>query len=41
MDSGDLLVTNIGQLVTNDRQHDGLLGSLGDAAVVIEGGVIR
>lgn len=41
MDSGDLLVTNIGQLVTNDRQRDGLLGLVDNAAVVIEGGVVR
>jgi imidazolonepropionase len=32
------LVTGIGELVTNDPQHGGLLGVLVDAAVVTEGG---
>jgi imidazolonepropionase len=34
------LVTNIGQLVTNDSERDGLLGLIDDAAVVIEAGRI-
>ena len=34
------LVTNIGQLVTNDPARDGLLGLVGNAAVVVEGGRI-
>lgn len=35
-----LLITNIGQLVTNDARHGGLLGVIEDAAVAIEGGNI-
>ena len=31
------LLTGIGELTTNDPQHDGLLGRLRDAAVVIDG----
>lgn len=34
------LITNIGQLVTNDPARGGLLGLVDDAAVVIEGGRI-
>ena len=34
----DLLVTNIGQLVTNDERNGGLLGVIEGAAVAIEGG---
>ena len=41
MDTGDLLVTNIGQLVTNDPARAGLLGLIENAAVLIEGGVVR
>lgn len=41
MDTGDLVVTNIGQLVTNDPDRPGLLGLVEDAAVLVEGGVIR
>ena len=37
---GDLLVTNIGQLVTNDPARDGLLGVVENAAVVIEEGLV-
>jgi imidazolonepropionase len=37
---GDLLVTNIGQLVTNDPARDGLLGVVDNAAVVIEDGLV-
>ncbi|GMQ92646.1 MAG: imidazolonepropionase [Acidimicrobiia bacterium] len=33
----NLLVTDIGQLVTNDEQHGGLLGVIDDAAVAIDG----
>ena len=33
-----LVVTNIGELVTNDPQRDGLLGLVSDAALVVEGG---
>ena len=36
----DLLVTDIGQLVTNDPVRGGLLGILDNAAVAIVGGVI-
>ncbi|KAA3640350.1 MAG: imidazolonepropionase [Armatimonadetes bacterium] len=36
----DLLITNIGQLVTNDGRDDDLLGIITDAAVGIRGGVI-
>jgi imidazolonepropionase len=35
-----LLVTDIGQLVTNDETRSGLLGLVEDAAVAIEGGTI-
>jgi len=35
-----LLVTDIGQLVTNDESRKGLLGIVEDAAVAIEGGTI-
>ncbi len=35
-----LLVTEIGQLVTNDESRKGLLGIVEDAAVAIEGGTI-
>jgi imidazolonepropionase len=31
------LLTGIGELVTNDPSRDGLLGAIGDAAVVLEG----
>lgn len=40
MASGNLLVTNIGELVTNDPERDGLLGLVADAAVVVENGVV-
>jgi imidazolonepropionase len=33
-----LLVTGIGELVTNDPQHEGALGLVRDAAVVLDGG---
>lgn len=32
------LITNIGQLVTNDPEREGLLGLVDDAAVVVDGG---
>jgi imidazolonepropionase len=35
-----LLITDIGQLVTNDESRDGLLGIVDDAAVAIEGRTI-
>lgn len=35
-----LLITDIGQLVTNDESREGLLGIVEDAAVAIEGGTI-
>jgi imidazolonepropionase len=35
-----LLITDIGQLVTNDESRDGLLGIVEDAAVAIESGTI-
>ncbi len=35
-----LLITDIGQLVTNDEDRDGLLGIVDDAAVAVEGGTI-
>jgi imidazolonepropionase len=35
-----LVVTDIGELVTNDPARDGLLGILTDAAVVVEGGKV-
>ncbi|MDH3605726.1 MAG: imidazolonepropionase [Acidimicrobiia bacterium] len=34
----DLLLTGIGQLVTNDSDRDGLLGLVTDAAVAVKGG---
>lgn len=34
----DLLLTGIGELVTNDPDRDGLLGVVGDAAVAVKGG---
>ena len=37
---GDLVVRNIGQLVTNDPAHGGRLGIIWDAAVVIIGGIV-
>jgi imidazolonepropionase len=36
----DLLVTGIGQLVTNDPVHGGALGTVADAAVLIEEGTV-
>ena len=38
--SVNLVLTDIGQLVTNDEARDGLLGVMDDAAVVIDGGTI-
>jgi imidazolonepropionase len=38
MATGSIVVTNIGQLVTNDPERDGLLGVIEDAAVMVEGG---
>jgi imidazolonepropionase len=35
-----MLLTNIGQLVTNDPQRDGLLGLVEHAAVIVEDGLI-
>ncbi len=35
-----LLITNIGQLITNDPGHGGLLGIIDDAAVAVVGGSI-
>lgn len=35
-----LLITDIGELVTNDERHGGLLGIVADAAVAIEAGSI-
>ncbi len=37
-EGGDVLLSNIGELVTNDRDRNGLLGVIADAAVVIRGG---
>ncbi|MDH6110825.1 imidazolonepropionase [Kitasatospora sp. MAP12-15] len=34
------LITNIGSLVTNDPSHDGLLGLVEQAAVVVDGSVV-
>ncbi|MFE0458227.1 imidazolonepropionase [Kitasatospora sp. NPDC058965] len=34
------LITNIGTLVTNDPSHPGLLGTVEDAAVVLDGSVV-
>lgn len=36
--SGDLLLTDIGVLITNDRRHGGLLGALTGAAVAVRRG---
>ena len=33
-------ITNIGELVTNDPERDGLLGLVADAALVVEGGKV-
>jgi imidazolonepropionase len=41
MPAGDLLVTNIGQLVTNDPNRAGLLGLIEDATVLIEDGAVH
>lgn len=38
---GDLLLTSVGELVTNDRFVEGLTGRILDAAIAIRGGVIR
>jgi imidazolonepropionase len=35
-----VLITNIGELVTNDPERDGLLGVVEDAALVVEGGKV-
>ena len=35
MADGNLLLTNIGQLVTNDPSREGLLGLVADAAVAV------
>ncbi|MDJ0664857.1 MAG: imidazolonepropionase [Acidimicrobiia bacterium] len=40
MKTGSITLTNIGQLVTNDPERDGLLGIVEDAAVAIEDGRI-
>jgi len=40
VEAGSVLVTNIGQLVTNDPERDGLLGIVEDGAVVIEDGIV-
>ncbi len=40
MKTGSIVLTNIGQLVTNDPERDGLLGIIENAAVVIDAGVI-
>ena len=40
MKTGSLILTNIGQLVTNDPARGGLLGIVENAAVVIENGAI-
>ena len=43
MDASDrqsLLLTGIGELVTNDPSRDGLLGVVRDAALVVEGGTV-
>ncbi len=37
---GSVVLTGIGELTTNDPTHDGLLGSIDDAALVIAGGSI-
>ena len=41
MAEGDTLVTNIGQLVTNDPARDGLLGLLSGAAVAVSDGHVE
>ena len=41
MKTGSIALTNIGQLVTNDPNRDGLLGIIEDGAVIVEDGVIR
>ena len=38
---GDLLITSIGELVTNDRFVEGLTGRISDAAIAVRAGVIR
>lgn len=38
---GDLLLTGIGELTTNDRFVAGLLGTIQDASVAIRGGIVR
>jgi imidazolonepropionase len=35
-----VLITNIGELVTNDPERDGLLGLVENAALVVEGGTV-
>lgn len=40
MQKGSIALTNIGQLVTNDPQHGGLLGVIPGGAVVIENGLV-
>ena len=37
---GSLVVTNIGELITNDPERGGLVGRMSDAAIVVEDGVI-
>lgn len=38
---GDLLLTGIGELTTNDRFVPGLLGTIHNAAVAVRGGIVR
>ena len=38
--STTVVVTNIGELVTNDPEREGLLGLVADAALVVEGGKV-
>ena len=40
MKTGSIVHTNIGQLVTNDPDRDGLLGVVADAAIVIKDGLV-
>lgn len=40
MKTGSIALTNIGQLVTNDPDRDGLLGVIPDAALVVDDGKI-
>lgn len=40
MVTGSIVVTNIGQLVTNDPNREGLLGVVEDAAVVVADGLV-